>query len=280
MKCPLCANDLQITAEICPHCASPALYPNVNAAAQKEDVDALEKRYERAKKDAMSRGCDAVVQTLETDAAASKAVIARPLGEAQRLATSDKQGYSTYYQLVHAQQRLPDGDEWDALRRQADEALFPGFKEKIRFAALSMDGVGLSNYGEMSVVLRDAMIRHRASVFEENSALFVKNRKVKDLARAVRGYRATWADRAKLCVAKLAGGLTPATRPDDLSGLLLRQGATSADDAFVEVHVWGPMTARTVERVIAVQSAKRRLRAVLRELRRQLQQLGVDFEER
>ncbi|MCK6592708.1 MAG: hypothetical protein L6Q76_34565 [Polyangiaceae bacterium] len=252
----------------------------MNAAAQPEDIDALEKRYKRAKKDAQTRGCDAIVQRLETDAAATKAVISRPLSEVQRLATSDKQGYATYYQLVHAQQRLPDGDEWDKLRRQADEALFPDFKDKIRFAALSMDGIGVRNYGEMSVVLRDAMIRHRASVFEGNTAAFVKNRKVKDLARAVRGNRATWADRAKLCVAKLAAGLTPATKPDELPGLLLKQGATSADDDYVEVHVWGPMTARTFERVIAVQSAKRRSRAILRELRRQLQKLGVDFEER
>jgi hypothetical protein len=254
----------------------------VNAAAQAEDVDALEKRYTRAKRDAAAQGCDAIVQQLEADSAATKAVIARPLGEVQRLSTSEKQGYATYYQLVHAQQRLPDGDEWDFLRRMADEALFPGFREKIRFAALSMNGTGLSSYGEMSVVLRDSMIRHRSSVFEENTAVFVKNRRVKDLPRAVRGHRATWADRAKLCVAKLASGLTPLTQRSDLPGLLLKQGATSADDAFVEVHVWGPMTARTFERVIAVRSAKRRSRknkSVFRDLRRRLRALGVHFEE-
>jgi hypothetical protein len=64
--------------------------------------------------------------------------------------------------------------------------------------------------------------------------------------------------------------------------MLLKQGTTSAEDAFVEVHVWGPMTARTFERVIAVRGARpssRKNKSTLRELRRRLQALGVHFDE-
>ena len=54
------------------------------------------------------------------------------------------------------------------MRVFADDALFPGYKEQIRFAALSLDGKGLSSYGECTLILRDHMIAHRASVLEGN----------------------------------------------------------------------------------------------------------------
>jgi hypothetical protein len=90
------------------------------------------------------------------------------------------------------------------------------------------------------------MISHRASVFEENSAVFVKRRGT----RIPKGYRAIWDDRAKLGVAKLSGKIDSATGSDKYSGILLKQGATSEDDDFVEVHIWGPITVLTMEKVI------------------------------
>jgi len=74
-----------------------------------------------------------------------------------------------------------------------------------------------------------------------------------------KGYRATWGDRAKLCVAKLSLRIDSTTNSDKYSKLLLLKGATSKDDEFVEVHIWGPMTVLTMERVIvtAPQSSKR-----------------------
>jgi hypothetical protein len=91
-------------------------------------------------------------------------------------------------------------------------------------------------------------------VFEENSVIFFSKhfrRDLDDEPRLPRGYRATWGERGKLCVAKLAERIDAATSPGAYSGLLLRPGSTSEDGDFVEVHVWGPMTIRTVERVIS-----------------------------
>ncbi len=102
-----------------------------------------------------------------------------------------------------------------------------------------MDGVGLDNYGECSLTARDDMIAHRATVFEENSVRFMERHKVA-FAKAhnlPKGFRATWADRAELCVAKLAAAIDATTRPDDYSNLLLKPGRISDDDHFVEVHI-------------------------------------------
>ncbi len=221
-------------------------------AEDKDERDALEDRYRAAKRDAVSRNADVVLQNFENAIDHSQAVISRSESEVLRLANSHKQLYSTYYQQIEAGVRLPDGDEWGVLRELADTVLFgPVYKKEMRFAALTLDGIGLSNYGSCSIVFRDEMISHRASVFEENSALFIEHLGLK-ISREInlpKGHRATWGERAKLCVAKLYRKIDFATRSDEYSGLLLRQGATPEDDEFIEVHIWGPMTVLTMERV-------------------------------
>lgn len=124
--------------------------------------------------------------------------------------------------------RLPEGEQWDVVRELADTVLFPGYKKDMRFAALSLNGIGLSNYGSCSIALRDEMIAHRASVFEENSALFMERHEIKISRRPnlPKGYRAAWDERALLCVAKLSQKIDSATHSDEYSELLLKQGVT------------------------------------------------------
>jgi hypothetical protein len=233
------------------------------------------------------RGYDGIVRDLLTKATDSKAVIGRWIDEIERLARSDKQVYASYYQQRRAQIRQPDGAPWDALREPIDQALFGEQKEHIRFAALTLDGVGVLNYGNWSIVLRTSMIERRASVFEENTAVFAQRRRVPaaEVGAAVRGYRATWGDRAKLCVTKLARAITPDTTPLDFPGLLIKQGSPgqTEDDDFVEVHVWGPLTIRTVEKVILTSSRATRREACdvrLDALREHLEQMNVKLEVR
>lgn len=217
----------------------------------------------------------------------SKAVIARRIHDIERLSYSDRECYATYYQQLNAQIRLPDADEWDQFRRSADEALFPGYKEHIRFAALTIDDLGVLNYGEWSIVLRTAMIQRRTSTFEENTLVFVKERRVPiaEADEAVCGYRAAWDERGKLGVAKLAGAITPATKEADFAGLLIQQGPPGkpAEDRFVEAHVFGPLTIRSAEKVILTKNRdSRRLasQARLRAIKKNLRGYDVELEVR
>lgn len=172
--CDYCGHDYHFSKHLCPHCARPANYPNVFAAEDPDEVTALRHRYQAAKLAAQSRGTETLraVENFEAELSDARAVIARPAGEFQRLSTSDREGYATYYDLTEAEVRFPSGDKWDTLRPLADEALFPEFRKEIRFAALTLDGAGLPRFGECFLVLRTEMIAHRASVFEENSVLF------------------------------------------------------------------------------------------------------------
>jgi hypothetical protein len=249
-------------------------------AEDTKERQALDRRYDKALRDAAKRGAEAQVRDFETAAASSLAVIARPFKQTLRLAESNREGYPTYYQLVKVGARFPMGEKWDTLRDVADAALFGPYRENIRFAALSLDGQALANYGEMSWVLREDMIEHRASVFEENSVLFMKHHKIRmDRAHKMpRGRRATWSERSKLCVAKLAAKIDATTATSDLPGILLRQGKTTADDDFVEVHIGGSMTVHTLERVILMKGNRRRRKTIAKALKMKLKHFGVELE--
>jgi len=244
------------------------------AAEEADERAALDRRYVAAKKDAITRNVEGPLQEFENAMAGSTAGIARYHNEVLRLASSTRQLYVTYYQMVEAGLRLPDGDEWDALREPADTLLFPHYKKQVRFGALSLDGVGLANFGDCSIVLRQEMIAHRASVFEENSTLFVDRHGMKK-SRKARGYRSTWDDRPRLCVAKLHAKIDSTTTPDKYSRILLSAGVNPEDDEFVEVHIWGPFSVLTMERVIIMAPQVSKRATIIRAIKSKLAKHNV-----
>lgn len=279
--CDFCHYEKPRSASICPHCAKPALYPNVSDAEDPEEASELERRYQAGVNDAVNRGAADALREFEGEIENSRAVLARSANELQRLATSDKEIYATYYALLGAGVISHAGDRWALLRALADETLFPGYKKHIRFAALTLDMEGLSNYGDCFIFPRTEMIAHRASVFEENSTMFMKHHGIlmSEAHNLPRGYRATWDSRGKLCVAKLFKKIDAGTAKGEYSEVLLRRGATTAEDDFVEVHIWGPMTARTFEQIsIKLRSKRPAHRAIISALKESLEQVSVKLQ--
>jgi hypothetical protein len=269
LPCTACGNPVPLSRHDCPHCGEVGDTPNVKAAKLEEQ--ALHHRYLEALRNADIRGCRTTVDLFDEAASRSHAVIAKDLREIDRCASSDRQLMTTYYQLISGQARVPDGDEWDTLRRLADESAFPGYKEHVQFAALSLDDAGVPGYGPVSIVLREDLIAQRASVYEENSALFMKQHAY----APPRGHRATWIQRARLCVAKIAPRIDTSTLPERFPSLLLQRGTTATEHQFVEVHIFGSMSIRTVKKVI-VRSI--RSRAMLKSLRDRLLKVGIAME--
>lgn len=253
MNCPYCTYNVPDALPRCPHCCGrPELpFPNVRQVADSTEIDAIEQRYQRAVADTASSGCGAIAKEFELKVAAAQAVIGRPIEEALRLATADDQAYATFWSLLHAGVRLPASSRWDRLRGLADWELFGAFRDDVRFAALSIDGSWLRSYGAVALELKEPMIAHRATVFEENSAVFFeRQRKQGAEPPIVAGYRARWADRGKLALAKHANDLTPTTKAVEFSSILLRAGTNPGDDVFVEVHIYGSLTRNSLSRVI------------------------------
>jgi len=71
-------------------------------------------------------------------------------------------------------------------------------REHIHYAALSLTDLGLtgSAYGECHILLREEMIAHRTSAFEENSPVFMKRHKITvwEAGKLPKGYR------SKMCL--------------------------------------------------------------------------------
>ena len=279
IPCPECTNEIPQPAACCPHCGRPNIFWNVISADDAEERDALQGRYTDAKADALARGADARLQDFESALFNSVAVIARPETEIHRLANNTRQLYGTYYEQIEAGLRLPDNDEWSTVREIADTLLFPGYKQHIRFAALSLDGKGLPNFGQCSFQLREEMIAHRASVLEENSVTFMERHGVKASRNpsVPKGFRASWPSRNKVCVAKLAQRIDSIAGPNEYSSLLLRQGKPPEDDEFVEVHIYGPLTILAIAKVNVTIPKVRQRATVVRSLKSKLAKHGVSI---
>jgi hypothetical protein len=249
-------------------------------ADQPVEAHALDARYEEVRSEARNRGAEAVLSMLRAATRSAKAVIARDLGELRRLSTRDTELYATYYDLVETGAKIPPGEDWDVLRDLTDTHLFIGYKEEIRFAALSATGRGVTRYGKHFIILREQMIAHRTTVFEENSVMWMKHHDVKvwDAGNLPKGYRATWENREKLSCAKLGRRLMPYMTDADCAGLLLSNGLTGADDDFIEVHVYGSLSARSFERVIFSSPLDAEEEVLARDLRERFAKLGVEVE--
>ena len=169
---------------------------------------------------------------------------------------------------------------YDTLRAVADTVLFgEENKRHVRFAALSLDGNGLSHYGECAFILRPSMIDYRTSFIEENSVMFMQRHGVTaaDGYKRPAGFLASWTNRGKLVAAKLAAKLNTTTQTAEFLSLLLAPGKTSADDQFVEAHVWGSITVRTMLKVTITKWRAKPRKSEVKALEEKLGKYSITF---
>lgn len=251
--CPHCEFEVPDNHEICPHCYLLTTPPmNVRRAKDSRERAELQARYDRAI--AVTSDRADVVKRFEADVSQSKAVMVLSLTKLMPLVTEHVAIYAAYRDLADLRfSRDSDGLEpaWGENRYIAEIRLLgeSAPKDKLHYAALSIDGSGLTSYSEgdvpVTVALREKMIAHRVTVFEMNSGLHVEQGN----SKFPPGWRATWDDRGKLGVAKLATRLSKDTQSPEFARILLTRGKSSLEDEFIEVHVFGTMTVHTFEKV-------------------------------
>lgn len=279
--CPFCKQPVPASEATCPTCGQHAGFPNVRAADNPLEVAALEARAEAATQRVENRGIRSVFEEFLRRVESAEVVLSRPLAEVTRLSHADSEIYATFYQRTEAGLSIPSDSCWDDLRAVADTLLFgERNKRQIRFGALSADGLGLPHYGECFLSVRINMIAHRTSLFEENSVIFMERHSIRarDRYRLPLGYRASWVRRAMLVAAKLADSLQPTTSPKDFPSILLNSGRSPAEDQFMEVHIWGPLTVRSLAAVRIVKWQSRPRRIEIRALQEKLAKYSVIFE--
>lgn len=233
-------------------------YPNVRAAAEPTQTNALNQRYENAVKWAGSGGAIDNLTAFEDAVSRSSAVVNVDLFFLKEFITDTRALYTTYQLAVGAQTRQAAEDERDRHRSAVDAILFGSYASQIRFAALSLDGRGLKSYGAYAMILRDVAVWKRSTVLEENSFAFVKRHELKPGDSAPAGYRAIWQDRKKLAIAKLGALIKSDTSGDKFASLLLySDGVDRTKDEFIEVQIFGPFNSEAIEAVCGSSSCKR-----------------------
>jgi hypothetical protein len=278
MKClnPDCSEAVPDHLRYCVVCGADAKVPNVRAADRPAEVTALDQRLKAAEEDARIRGCLGNLNDFREAVAKSSAVVCRSLGVVNELVSSDNTLFATFYQGVHADARLPEDNEWDRIRQSVDSLLFPYYYDQMRFAALSIDGSGVTGYGEYCVVLKDAAIRDRASVFEENTILFVQHHRIVAGDPVPLGFRAIWANRDRLAAAKLEVQMTPSTKPDSYQTILVNSTIPDAD--FIEVNIYGPIHRRAVKQLSGPEPRRKADKAIFRSVLKKLREVGATWD--
>jgi hypothetical protein len=156
--------------------------------------------------------------------------------------------FPTFYQIeeLRARPEGPSSRPWKTLRSHAETELLRNkdLFDKLYYAALTIDGAGLSSYGNCTITLKERMIAHRTSCFEGNSALLF------DLHHNFNAQlRSNWSDRGRLCAAKLGPSIGKLS-DEELARLLLRIGPTPEEDEFVEAHIFGELTLKAFEHIL------------------------------
>jgi hypothetical protein len=127
--------------------------------------------------------------------------------------------------------------------------IFGGYAAEIRYAALSLDGRGLKSFGSYAIKLREVTIIERATLLEDNSYQFIWKHNIQPREDIPPGYKATWRERHKLAVAKLAGQISSGTTEQEHSKILLFSEGDRATDEFIEVHIYGRFDNKAIESV-------------------------------
>lgn len=275
MDCIKCGSPVPSELRDCQACGAFNGYPNVRMAEGPDEMLALEKRVANAMVSAQARGCDAKLNEFISALSASVAVISRPLNIIDNIVSSDLNVYTSHAQQLRSGARVAEENGFDQMRERFEAALFPNFREHIKFGCLSIDGTGLRGYGAYTMVLRTALIADRTTAFEENVYTFCDKMKLELTKPMPSGYRATWSNRGKLAAAKLHMELTSNTPSASFQAIVMKDQGGTANSDFIEIHVYGPISRRTIERVIARQPVRRDDKVMLKKIDRHLTSVGA-----
>jgi hypothetical protein len=244
-------------ADRCSTCGADAGVPNVREVQRPSEVAALENRYRDALARADAHGARQETEEFIHTLGRSSAVVNCDLQFLKDFVTRPNLLYGNYHRGIQAGIRKAAEGEWDRDRSIVDATMFASYADKITMAALSMTDTGLTSYGPYSMKLRDVAVAKRASLLEENSYSFVQHHKLSIGIPIPAGYRSTWAERAKLAVAKMADFIEVGMNEVNFQNLLLVDTGNRATDSFIEVHIFGTFDREAIDTVSGPKLQKR-----------------------
>jgi hypothetical protein len=244
ITCPSCGFENSLMNEKCSKCGMFLGFPNVNDCSQKQELEALEKRYQEKVELAAAKGKEDKRIEFEEEVKKSVAVINVDLDYLHYFIVGKHSLYSTYQLQTGAETRDYTRSEFDKERLGIEGTLFGSYGENLRYAALSLDGSGLKSYGDFTIILADEAVKLRATLLEENSYRFIRRHKILAGGKIPRGYKAVWKDRHKLAVAKLIKSIL--TKGSNYAKIVLNSTGDRKKDDFIEVYIYGKLSKESI----------------------------------
>ena len=229
--------------------------PNVQIA--RKIRHALDRRFDATRDAAATESRAPLFEALVQVGLECKPVVAIEVNFGTSLFETARAFYASYAQQVRGGLRAPATDTNDAHRRIVDTLIYDGYGEDICFAALSLDGRGVTSWGSIYLELDPATVAYRSTVLEENAYFFVRNhdltlQTLPNRVDILAGYLAEWDERHKLVAAKLAPRASALPNPPDFATTLISPGSGRADVDFLEVHIYGTFNYQAVASVRAL----------------------------
>lgn len=247
--CNFCGAKLPIQARTCPMCGQDAGFPNVRLAGSDRERAAVTERLARGQVSADTRNSRVQLDAFGQAVLQSRAVMNRSLGALHSWVNGANPLFISFHQQVRSQSRGPQDNEWDRQRISAENTISPLFFDSLNIGALCLGAVGMEYYGPYTIFLKENLIAHRSSAFEENPFFFNQRHAVISGKDPPPGYRAVWLERDRLAMAKLHPKITSETTPADFPSILLESRGGESDCDFIEVHIYGPLHMGAIEHV-------------------------------
>jgi len=266
----------------CPKCQRDAGAPNVRLLDNVEEREALEARFQSAMVDAEKRDAGRAVRKFEEAVAtASRAVVSVSADLLWNFLTRKRALYVPYQVQISSKIRKPAAFEEDRKRLSVDALLHGSLADRITYAALSLDGIGLRSYGVAALTISEETTSRNATLLEENSYDFVSNHRLLPGDPLPFGHRCTWEDRSRLAVAKLGAQISRDTSDKVFPSLLLKTDGRRSNDEFMEVHIFGRFDWQAIERIVVNKSAKvsAEERQLLKNSRDLAEKAGINWSE-
>ena len=276
MFCENCNSDISISTDRCSTCGHDIGFPNVREVTKEEETKALESRYFEAITISKKGDNFNALKKFEDSINKSFAIINVNLNYLYTFITNDKELYSNYSLQIRGEIRKPAMADNDKTRRVVESLMFGNYAEKIRYAALSLDGSGLKSYGKYTLKLKEIAIKQRATLMEDNSYHFIKKHSITIDQSIPLGYRSSWQNRHKLVISKIFKKVSKKTLPEDYPNILLYSSGDRATDKFIEIHIYGAFDKNAVDSIFGKSSSDDPVEhAIIEIIKSHLNRMGI-----
>ncbi len=276
-KCGVCNTAIPPAGINCDVCQTSIGFPNVRLA-NKESA-ALGSRYQMEMESVKARNVQNLAHNFENAVDKANVVMVRSFIDLISLIENENKLVSTFHQQVAGGARLAENNKYDPMRAAIESIVHPLYYEKIHYAALSLDLIGVKNtYGEAHIKLHDEYIKNRTTFFEENPFNLVKKLKLSAGEPLPPGYRSSWLERGKLALCKYHANLKEDESGRDYFQDILLVQRDNPD--YMEAHIYGSIHMKCIEAVTLLSDASNTTKVLFDAKKKSFLMKGIKVEVR